>query len=152
MINLFDIKDKLYSEDIVLYSLIRVNDYPVRAAITSNGNLTVSAGGSGMTRESVAYFLTAEEATKAGAIVINHEVNKGKGEALHTGYKNADCDIILVSKGYAEDTTDLHNINKIKIKNHLKAQEIPYTDFNLGYDNGLKSTQHTFTIGVKYIG
>lgn len=64
MINLFDIKDKLYSEDIVLYSLIRVNDYPVRAAITSNGNLTVSAGGSGMTRESVAYFLTAEEATK----------------------------------------------------------------------------------------
>lgn len=66
--------------------------------------------------------------------------------------RNADCDIILVSKGYAEDTTDLHNINKIKIKNHLKAQEIPYTDFNLGYDNGLKSTQHTFTIGVKYIG
>lgn len=66
--------------------------------------------------------------------------------------RNADCDIILVSKGYAEDTTDLHNINKIKIKNYLKAQEIPYTDFNLGYDNGLKSTQHTFTIGVKYIG
>ena len=66
--------------------------------------------------------------------------------------RNADCDIILVTKGYAEDTTDLHNINKVKIKNHLKAQEIPYTDFNLGYDNGLKSTQHTFTIGINYCG
>ena len=38
---------------------------------------------------------TAQEAMKAGAIVISHEVNKGKGEALYTGYKNAECDIII---------------------------------------------------------
>ena len=41
---------------------------------------------------------TAQEATKAGAIVISHEVNKGKGEALYTGYKNAECDIIAFIK------------------------------------------------------
>ena len=37
---------------------------------------------------------TEAEALKAGAIVINHETNKGKGEALYTGYTNAECDII----------------------------------------------------------
>ena len=37
---------------------------------------------------------TEQEAIKAGAIVINHETNKGKGEALYTGYQEAECDII----------------------------------------------------------
>ena len=37
---------------------------------------------------------TEAEALKAGAIVINHSVNKGKGEALNTGYREAECDII----------------------------------------------------------
>ena len=37
---------------------------------------------------------TEAEAIKAGARVITHDVNKGKGEALHTGYLEAECDII----------------------------------------------------------
>ena len=57
---------------------------------------------------------TAEEATKAGAIVINHEVNKGKGEALHTGYKNADCDII------AFIDADIHNLTSKKVEAMIK--------------------------------
>ena len=35
------------------------------------------------------------EAIKAGAQVINHDTNKGKGEALFTGYKEADCDMLI---------------------------------------------------------
>ena len=73
----------------------------------------------------------------------------GDGKGLT---RSADCDIILVSKGYADDTTDLHNKNKKLIREHLKSQEINYTEFNLGYDDGLKSTQHTFSLVVNYIG
>ena len=74
---------------------------------------------------------------------------KGDGKTL-TRY--ADCDIILVSKGYADDTTDLHNINKALIKKHLQAQDLAFQGFNLGYDDALKSTQYTFSLGVEYIG
>lgn len=66
--------------------------------------------------------------------------------------RSADCDIILISKGYADDTTDLHNTNKKKIRKVLEEKGVPYQEFNLGYDNGLKSTQHTFSVGIKYCG
>lgn len=65
--------------------------------------------------------------------------------------RSADCDIMLVSKGYADDSDDLHNINKRKIREHLEAQEINFDEVNLGYDDGLKSTQHTFSVEVKYV-
>lgn len=65
--------------------------------------------------------------------------------------RTADCDIMLVSKGYADDSDDLHNINKRKIREHLKAQEINFDEVNLGYDDGLKSTQHTFSVEVMYV-
>lgn len=77
MINLLDIKDKLYNEDIILYSLIRHNDYPVRVAITQAGNLTISAGGNGTVRESTAYFLTEAEALQV-ANIYNAQPNKIK--------------------------------------------------------------------------
>ena len=73
----------------------------------------------------------------------------GDGKGL-TRY--ADCDIILVSKGFADDTTDLHNKNKKLIKKHLKEQELPFQGFNLGYNEALKSTEYTFSLGVEYIG
>ena len=73
----------------------------------------------------------------------------GDGKSL---IRTSDCDIILVSKGYADDSTDLHNKNKKLIREHLKSQEINFDEFNLGYDDGLKSTQHTFSLGVNYIG
>lgn len=79
----------------------------------------------------------------------NSTNNYGDGKSL---IRTSDCDIILVSKGYADDSTDLHNKNKKLIREHLKSQEINFDEFNLGYDDGLKSTQHTFSLGVNYIG
>ncbi|WP_299524482.1 glycosyltransferase [uncultured Methanobrevibacter sp.] len=52
---------------------------------------------------------TEAEAKSAGAIVINHEVNKGKGEALTTGYKKSDSDII------AFIDADIHNLTSKKV-------------------------------------
>ena len=57
---------------------------------------------------------TAEEASKAGATVITHEVNKGKGEALYTGYKSAECDII------AFIDADIHNLTSKKVEAMIK--------------------------------
>ncbi len=57
---------------------------------------------------------TAQEAMKAGAIVISHEVNKGKGEALYTGYKNVECDII------AFIDADIHNLTVNKVASMIK--------------------------------
>lgn len=53
---------------------------------------------------------TEAEATKAGAIVINHETNKGKGEALNTGFKEAECDII------AFIDADIYNLTSKKVE------------------------------------
>ena len=57
---------------------------------------------------------TAQEASEAGAIVISHEVNKGKGEALYTGYKNVECDII------AFIDADIHNLTSKKVSAMIK--------------------------------
>ncbi len=57
---------------------------------------------------------TAQEAEEAGAIVISHEVNKGKGEALYTGYKNVECDII------AFIDADIHNLTSKKVESMIK--------------------------------
>lgn len=57
---------------------------------------------------------TAQEAKDAGAIVISHEGNKGKGEALYTGYKNAECDII------AFIDADIHNLTSKKVASMIK--------------------------------
>lgn len=73
----------------------------------------------------------------------------GDGKSL---IRSADCDIMLVSKGYADDTTDLHNVNKKLIREHLKKQEINFQESNLGYDENSKSTEHTFSLEVEYIG
>ena len=65
---------------------------------------------------------TAEEASNAGAIVINHEVNKGKGEALFTGYKYAECDII------AFIDADIHNLTSKKVESMIKPILMGKTD------------------------
>lgn len=63
----------------------------------------------------------------------------------------ADNDILLISKGYADDSTDLHNVNKEKIRQHLKTQKVNFQEFNLGYDKDNNITQHTFTLKIDYI-
>ena len=57
---------------------------------------------------------TEAEATKAGAIVINHEFNKGKGEALNTGFKECECDII------AFIDADIYNLTSKKVEAMIK--------------------------------
>lgn len=57
---------------------------------------------------------TETEALKAGAIVINHEVNKGKGEALQTGYREVECDII------AFIDADIYNLTSSKVELMIK--------------------------------
>ena len=73
----------------------------------------------------------------------------GDGKCL---IRSADCDIILVSKGYADDTTDLHNKNKKIIRELLKSKEINFSESNLGYNEAIQSTEHNFSLGVDYIG
>jgi glycosyltransferase involved in cell wall biosynthesis len=53
---------------------------------------------------------TAEEAKRVGAIVIDHKTNKGKGEALWTGYNHAECDVI------AFIDADIHNLTSKKVE------------------------------------
>ena len=53
---------------------------------------------------------TEAEAAKAGARVITHKTNKGKGEALFTGYREAECDII------AFIDADIHNLTSKKVE------------------------------------
>ena len=57
---------------------------------------------------------TENEALNAGARVLNHEVNKGKGEALYTGYMNAECDII------AFIDADIYNLTAKKVEAMIK--------------------------------
>lgn len=65
---------------------------------------------------------TEAEALKAGAIVINHEVNKGKGEALYTGYKQSECDII------AFIDADIFNLTSKKVEAIIKPILLGKTD------------------------
>ena len=72
---------------------------------------------------------TESEALKAGARVITHEVNKGKGEALHTGFKEAECDII------AFIDADIYNLTSSKVESIIKPildgeSEITKTKFS----------------------
>ena len=53
---------------------------------------------------------TTEEAEKAGARVITHKTNKGKGEALYTGYKEVECDIIVFIDA------DIYNLTSKKVE------------------------------------
>jgi hypothetical protein len=68
-----------------------------------------------------------------------------------TQIRAADCDIILVTKGIATNTTDLHNINKDKVRDALLEAEIPFEAYNLGYDDSIKSSQYTWSVSISYI-
>ena len=65
---------------------------------------------------------TEAEAIKAGAMVINHETNKGKGQALYTGYQKAECDII------AFIDADIYNLTSKKVEAIIKPILLGKTD------------------------
>jgi glucosyl-3-phosphoglycerate synthase len=54
---------------------------------------------------------TAQTALDAGAMVINHSKNKGKGAAIKTGFKNSTGDIVVFLDA------DLHNLTKNQVNN-----------------------------------
>ena len=63
--------------------------------------------------------------------------------------RQADCDIILVSKGTQPNSTDLHNTNKALVDARLKALDIAYTGINNGYDSSSLTTEHlAFSINI----
>lgn len=86
------------------------------------------------------YILLKSDMTDSGRVY-------GDGKAQ---LRASDCDILLISKGTADVSTDLHNVNKRKVKALLDDLEIDYIGVNLGYDDSIKSTQHTWTVTVLY--
>lgn len=52
---------------------------------------------------------TAEEVRKTGVTLLSHEKNKGKGEAIKTGYEYSDADIL------AFIDADIHNLTERKV-------------------------------------
>lgn len=73
----------------------------------------------------------------------------GDGKSL---IRTASCDIILITKGYADNSSKLHNTNKERIREKLKSQEVNFTEINLGYNDSIQSTEHDFTFEVEYFG
>lgn len=67
-----------------------------------------------------------------------------------TALRVADCDAILVTKGTAQSTTDLHSLNRSKVKAVLDGVPVAYSGFNLGYDGSIKSTQYTWSVRIFY--
>ena len=67
-----------------------------------------------------------------------------------TKIRRADCDLILVTKGVATNTTDLHNVNRVKVTEALETAGLPYNAFNLGYDDTIKSTQYSWSVVIYY--
>jgi len=91
-----------------------------------------------------------DDSTPDSYILLRSDMNDSAlrhGDGV-TKIRQSECDIVLVTKGTATRTTDLHNVNKAKIITALG--DIPYESYNLGYDPILKATQHTFTVTINY--
>lgn len=107
----------------------------------------------------------------AGEIAIYKETMDEDGDSIPTSYlllrsdvtntphifgdgvtkiRRADCDLILVTKGVATNTTDLHNVNRTKVTEALEAAGLVYEGYNLGYDDSIKSTQYSWSVVVYY--
>ena len=86
------------------------------------------------------YLLLKSDMTNTGRVY-------GDGRVI---LRASDCDIVLVSKGTADVSTDLHNVNKKKVMQLLDSEEIDYIGVNLGYDDSIKSTQYAWTVTVIY--
>lgn len=86
------------------------------------------------------YLLLKSDMTNTGRVY-------GDGRVI---LRASDCDIVLVSKGTADVSTDLHNTNRRKVMQLLDDLEIDYIGVNLGYDDSIKSTQYTWTVNLIY--
>jgi hypothetical protein len=94
-----------------------------------------------------------EDSIPASYLLLRSEISdttKTFGDGT-TQMRQADCDIILVSKGIASDLTDLHYVNKALVDARLKAFGIAYTGINNGYDSSSLTTEYTWTFTINYI-
>lgn len=83
------------------------------------------------------------------ADITNSNRFQGDGKCL---VRASDCDITLISKGAATNTTDVHNQKIAQIEERLQHLEINYSKVNLGYDKELMNTQCNFAITINYYG
>ena len=94
-----------------------------------------------------------EDSIPASYLLLRSEISdttKTFGDGI-TQMRQADCDIVLVSKGTQPNSTDLHNTNKALVDARLKALEIAFTGINNGYNNNSLSTEYTWTFSINYI-
>ena len=94
-----------------------------------------------------------EDSIPASYLLLRSEVSdtvKTFGDGT-TQTRQADCDIILISKGTAPNSTDLHNTNKALVDARLKSLEIAYTGVNNGYDNSSLTTEYAWTFLINYV-
>lgn len=92
------------------------------------------------------------DSTPASYLLLRSDISNvggvyGDGQART---RVADCDILLVSKGVADSTTDLHNVNRAKVDAALQTAGLAYEGYNLGYDDTLKSTQYSWSVTINY--
>ena len=91
----------------------------------------------------------ASSTPKSYILLVSDITDNGKVYGDGTAkIRSHDCDIHLISKGVADSSKDLHNINKNKIAKLLQDNGIDYISVNLGYDDNQKRTEHTFSIEV----
>lgn len=64
--------------------------------------------------------------------------------------RQSECNFLLVSKGVAKKSTDLHNVNVSKIQTALDTAGFIYTKRNLGYFESINSTQCSFSGTINY--
>lgn len=72
----------------------------------------------------------------------------GDGQSI---IREADCDFILITKGMATNTVDLHNKNKADITAALKSAGFAFETYNIGYIENLKSTQYTWSGKISFV-
>lgn len=86
------------------------------------------------------YLLLVSDVTNTGRVY-------GDGRTI---LRASDCDIKLISKGTADTTTSLHNINKSKITDLLNESGIDFLGVNLGFDDVSASTTYVWTVNLVY--
>lgn len=64
--------------------------------------------------------------------------------------RRSNCDVILVSKSKAALSTDLHNINRKKVKALLDESGVSYVGYNLGYNDVQKISEYSWSVTFIY--
>lgn len=71
------------------------------------------------------------------------------GDGLPQTRRSA-CDIVVVTKGRAGNSTDLHSRNVAKVRRVIEKEGLPHSGYNLGYDTAIKSTEYAFSATIYY--